>query len=134
MPPSLQAKLLRVLEEKQIRPLGADRAFPVNVRVLSATNANLEQQIAKGQFREDLFFRLNVVTCIRDPPLKNEKEDIALLAAHFNPGVFPARAAPANRSFSARTARTIFLAWKCPPVIQYHRTGGSVGRRRNADS
>ncbi len=88
MPPSLQAKLLRVLEDKQVRPLGADRAFPVNVRVLSATNANLEQQIAKGQFREDLFFRLNVVS-IPVPPLRERKEDIALLAAHFIQEYFP---------------------------------------------
>lgn len=88
MPPGLQAKLLRVLEDREVRPLGADRAFPVDVRVLSATNAKLERLIGEGRFREDLFFRLNVVS-IQVPPLRERKEDIALLAAHFVLKFFP---------------------------------------------
>ncbi|HEY5717129.1 MAG TPA: sigma-54 dependent transcriptional regulator, partial [Motiliproteus sp.] len=69
MPLLMQAKLLRVLEERQIRPVGGEREIPVNVRVVAATNRNLEQEVAKGNFREDLFYRLNVLR-IQVPPLR----------------------------------------------------------------
>lgn len=82
MPLGLQSKLLRVLEDGRVRPVGADRDFPVNVRVIAATNADLKQLIQSGKFREDLFFRLNIIT-IRVPPLRERVEDIAPLAAHF---------------------------------------------------
>ncbi len=80
--PSLQAKLLRVIQEREIRPLGANRPEKVDVRVLSATHRNLEQRIQEGGFREDLFYRLNVIQ-VALPPLRERTEDLLLLADHF---------------------------------------------------
>jgi len=82
MPMRLQVKLLRVLQENAIRPLGATDAVAVNVRVISATHRDLQQLLAGGQFREDLYYRLNVVH-IDLPPLRRRREDIPLLVAHF---------------------------------------------------
>ncbi len=80
--PSVQAKLLRVLQDGNIQRVGSDGALPVNVRVLAATNRNLQEMIAEGGFREDLYYRLNVMT-IEAPPLRERIEDIPLLAQHF---------------------------------------------------
>ena len=82
MPMRLQVKLLRVLQENVIRPVGATDAVPVNVRVISATHRDLQQLMTAGQFREDLYYRLNVVH-IEMPPLNRRREDIPLLVAHF---------------------------------------------------
>jgi two-component system response regulator GlrR len=82
MPMRLQVKLLRVLQENAIRPTGSADAIPVNVRVTSATHRDLQQLMASGQFREDLYYRLNVVH-IEIPPLSRRREDIPLLVAHF---------------------------------------------------
>ncbi len=82
MPGGLQAKLLRVLEEGRVRPLGAEREVPVNVRVVAATNADLESLVRERTFREDLYFRIKVVA-IPLPPLRQRREDISLLARHF---------------------------------------------------
>ncbi|SNZ10280.1 two-component system, NtrC family, response regulator PilR [Persephonella hydrogeniphila] len=78
MPMPLQAKLLRFLETKKIRPLGSVKEIDVDVRIISATNKNLEEEIEKGNFREDLYYRLSTIT-IRMPSLKERKEDIPLL-------------------------------------------------------
>lgn len=78
----LQAKLLRVIQEKTITPLGSEKSLPVDFRLIAATNLNLNAEIKKGNFREDLFFRLNVVN-IEVPPLRNRKEDIPALTKHF---------------------------------------------------
>jgi len=82
MPPALQVKLLRVLQEKQVRPVGGMQHVPVDVRVISATHRNLEAEMATGNFREDLYYRLKVVALML-PPLAERREDIPLLAGHF---------------------------------------------------
>ena len=82
MPMRLQVKLLRVLQENLIRPVGGQDAIPVNVRVISATHRDLQQLMSGGLFREDLYYRLNVVH-IEMPPLSRRREDIPLLVAHF---------------------------------------------------
>lgn len=82
MPLHIQVKLLRVLQDRQIRPVGSPQPVPVNVRIISATHRNLEEAIRDNTFREDLFYRLNVVS-LELPPLHRRKEDIPLLAEHF---------------------------------------------------
>jgi Nif-specific regulatory protein len=82
MPLSLQSKMLRVLQEKQFERIGGSRTFNVNVRIIAATNVSLEQAVAAGKFRADLYYRLNVVPIIL-PPLRDRKEDIPLLFNHF---------------------------------------------------
>ncbi len=82
LPVDLQSKLLRALQEKEIRPVGGTRAVPINVRILAATNRDLEQAVQQGTFRRDLYFRLNVLT-LRIPPLRERKQDIPLLVGHF---------------------------------------------------
>ncbi len=82
IPLSIQTKLLRVLQEKEIRPLGTTTPIKVDVRVIASTNQDLEDKIARGSFREDLFYRLNVVS-ITMPSLREISEDIPLLAQHF---------------------------------------------------
>lgn len=82
LPIDLQAKLLRALQEKEIRPVGGTKPIPINVRILAATNKDLEQAVAQGSFRRDLYFRLNVLT-LRIPSLRDRKQDIPLLTGHF---------------------------------------------------
>ncbi|MGA9391282.1 MAG: sigma-54 dependent transcriptional regulator [Candidatus Sulfotelmatobacter sp.] len=82
LPVDLQSKLLRAIQEKEIRPVGSTRRISINVRILAATNRDLEQAVNEGVFRRDLYFRLNVLS-LRIPPLRERRDDIALLIAHF---------------------------------------------------
>jgi DNA-binding NtrC family response regulator len=80
--PTLQTKLLRVLQDKQIRPLGQNKSVKVDVRIIASTNRDLQAKIREGDFREDLFYRLNVMS-LEMPPLRERRDDIPLLADHF---------------------------------------------------
>jgi two-component system response regulator HydG len=82
LPLDLQAKLLRALQEKEIRPVGATHRIAINVRILAATNRDLATMVEQGLFRKDLYYRLSVVN-LRIPPLRERKQDIPLLATHF---------------------------------------------------
>ena len=79
---TLQVRLLRVVEEKRVKPLGSNKEIEVDIRLISATNQDLEQKVTAGQFREDLYYRLNVIP-IRIPPLRERKEDIPVLVDYF---------------------------------------------------
>ncbi len=79
---SMQFKILRIMLEKEVRPVGAGVSFPVNVRILAATTRDLEAEIAQGRFRQDLFYRLNVVE-MKVPPLRDRREDIPILVRYF---------------------------------------------------
>ena len=82
MPLSLQPKFLRVLQEREVDRIGSTKSIPVDIRIITASNKDLKQLVSEGLFREDLYYRLNVVE-IKIPPLRERKEDIPLLAEHF---------------------------------------------------
>src|ERR1022692_3775698 len=82
LPVDLQAKMLRAIQEKEIRPVGSTRRVPINVRILAATNRELEHAVMQGEFRRDLYFRLNVLS-LRIPPLRERRQDIPLLVGYF---------------------------------------------------
>ena len=132
MPLPVQAKILRLLQERQIERLGGQHPIPVDVRILAATNRDLEAAVAEGRFREDLYYRLNVVT-ITLPPVRNRKDDVLLLAEYFlnrmskeldtpNPGLSPDGAAflmrhawPGNvRELSNLILKTLILSRGLP--------------------
>ena len=77
-----QAKILRVIETKEVYPLGGGRSVPLDIRVIAATNRDLEQQMAKNEFRQDLYFRLNIAR-VHLPPLRERKDDIQPLIDHY---------------------------------------------------
>ena len=81
LPVDLQAKMLRALQEKEIRPVGGTKQVPINVRILAATNRDLDHAVSDGSFRRDLYFRLNVLS-LRIPPLRERRQDIPLLATN----------------------------------------------------
>ena len=114
-----QAKVLRSLEEQRFEPVGAETSIQVDVRVVAATNKNLEEEIERGNFREDLFYRLNVIP-FYVPPLRERIEDIPLLADHF------------LKEFTmAYGRRPKELTPEAYEVLQEHRWPGNVRELRN---
>ena len=98
VPMAMQIKLLRVLQERRIERVGGNEPIPIDVRVVAATHQPLEQLVKEGKFREDLYYRLNVIR-IEIPPLRDRLDDIPLLVAHFcqkfaRPGQTPAQLSP----------------------------------------
>ncbi|MEW6397898.1 MAG: sigma-54 dependent transcriptional regulator [Bacillota bacterium] len=118
MPPPLQAKILRVLEDGEVFPLGARRACPVDVRVISCTNRDLARQVQQGSFREDLYFRLAVIP-LHLPPLRERREDIPLLAQHF------------VKSFGEKYGKHIQLSTDTLRCLQGYTWQGNVRELRN---
>ena len=110
LPLPLQTKLLRALEERRIRPVGSEAEVPVDVRVIAATNRDLRAEVAAGRFRQDLFYRLEVVT-LAIPPLRERREDIAELALHFNAQLSARLGLPPLVFTPADLARLSAYAW-----------------------
>ncbi len=111
MPLPLQVKLLRAIETREVRPVGSVKSFPINVRIISASHRDLQKAREEGSFREDLYYRLNVVT-LKIPPLRDRREDIPLLLAHFLKRI-AARYAKRVTSFSP-DALSVLLAAPWP--------------------
>jgi DNA-binding NtrC family response regulator len=114
LPIDLQAKLLRAIQEHEIRPVGSTKRVPINVRILAATNRDLEAAVAEGRFRRDLYFRLNVLT-LRIPALRERKQDIPLLAAHILERL--SRTTGGERSLSDEALKAI-LAYDWPGNVR----------------
>jgi two-component system nitrogen regulation response regulator NtrX len=111
MSPRVQAKMLRVLQDGEVEPVGAGQQIRVDVRVIAATNHDLEKAIAQGRFRDDLFFRLNVLP-IRCPPLRERRDDVPRLVQHFV-AVYSRESGTRPRRFSpAALERLQQLEWK----------------------
>ncbi len=115
MAPLLQAKLLRVLQQREFERVGGNRLLPFNARVIAATNKNLEQAIKTGEFRQDLYYRLNVVS-VALPPLREHREDIPLLALYFA----NKHAGKCKRAFKgiAAEARSLLMQYSWPGNIR----------------
>lgn len=119
LPLHLQAKLLRALQERKVVPVGSEKAVPVDIRLICATNRDLEAMVREGTFRQDLYFRINVFH-LHLPPLREHTEDIAPLAEHF------------VRSFAARYHReAVGLSPDVLTLLQNHRWSGNVRELQN---
>lgn len=110
MSASAQAKLLRALESGEVQPLGSESVRMVNVRLIGATNRNLAYEVATGRFREDLYYRLNVI-CIQLPPLRERREDIPLLVNHFLEGACGEQHKPLPRFTPAAMQAIVSRCW-----------------------
>jgi two-component system response regulator AtoC len=120
MPPVLQSRLLRVLQEREVRRVGDNIATSVNVRVLSATNEPLEERVKAGTFREDLYYRLNVIP-INLPNLRERREDVPVLTVHF-----------LRNKINPRTGRLFQITRKALDVLSGHDWPGNVRELENA--
>jgi len=110
IPPSTQVKLLRVLQEREVLPVGATESIPVDVRVIAATNRDLDEEIRVGRFRSDLYYRLNVIA-LHLPPLRQRREDIAVLAESFLQRAAAARGTPLKHVSSAAFDALMAYDW-----------------------
>ena len=119
MSPATQVKLLRVLQEREVIPVGATEAVPVDVRIVAATNRDLDEEIRRGGFRSDLFYRLNVIT-LHLPPLRDRPDDVPLLAEHF------------LQRFAASRGRKVRLAAETLEALQGYDWPGNVRELENA--
>ncbi len=120
MPLMLQAKLLRAIEAREILPIGASSPIQVDIRIISATNQNLAQFIAEGKFREDLFYRLNVIP-ITLPPLRERQEDIELLVHYFFTSAYP----------SSGIGLSLGIAPDVVEILRKHRWPGNLRELSN---
>jgi DNA-binding NtrC family response regulator len=119
MSPALQVKLLRALQEREIVPVGATQPLDIDVRIIAATNRDLDQEIRRGAFRSDLYYRLNVIT-MHLPPLRERDDDVVLLAEHF------------LRRLSEQTGAELTLSPECSAVLQRYDWPGNVRELENA--
>ena len=124
MPLSIQAKILRVLQEKEFERLGGNQTIRVDVRVLTATNRDLEIAIAEGAFREDLFYRLNVVT-IQVPPLRERREDIPALVDYF--------LERSARELNVEDPRWLKMPWNCCKKLLAGQCSGASALHQTGD-
>jgi len=113
--PKIQVKLLRALQYQEIVPLGDTKTIKVNVRLVGATNKNLEESVKKGEFREDLYYRLNVIP-IFIPPLRERKEDIPILVNYLSKGIAKHLRVP-EKKFSAK-AMDLFMEYEWPGNVR----------------
>ncbi len=131
MPVNLQSKLLRVLQAREFERVGGTRTIPLNIRLIAATNRNLEEAVRRGAFREDLFYRLNVIS-VRTPSLRERPEDVVPLALRFT-ARFGAECARAVHGISARCAGVVtrlYVAGQCAGAGERNGTRGGVGDQR----
>jgi two-component system response regulator PilR (NtrC family) len=130
LPASLQVKLLRVLQDRKVRPVGAEAEFDFDVRVVAATNRDVEQEVESGKFRQDLFYRLNVIR-IHLPPLRERPEDITVLAKHF-PREALGAPAQAPRVFAAGAPLDLLteLSGQCARARERRGARGDDGAHR----
>jgi DNA-binding NtrC family response regulator len=110
LPMDLQSKLLRVLQEREVQRLGSSETIKVDIRIVAATNCDLAQRIEQGKFREDLFYRLNVVP-LEMPPLRRRREDVPLLATHFVDRVCRAEGIPVKVLMAETLERLCDYSW-----------------------
>jgi len=118
MPPAMQVKLLRVLQDGEVRPVGGNRAIHTDARVVAATNVDLDRSVAEQRFRQDLYYRLSVIV-IRIPPLRERREDIPMLIEQF------------VRNASARTGRHVVISPEAVVALTSHRWPGNVRELEN---
>ena len=120
MSPSTQVRLLRAIQEREVLPVGATKAVPVEVRIIAATNRDLEEEITRGAFRSDLYYRLNVIQ-LHLPPLRDRREDVPLLASHF-----------LDRLASLNDGRRVALSEEALEVLMRYDWPGNVRELENA--
>ena len=135
LPLDIQTKLLRVLQEREFQRIGSSETLRVDVRIIAATNVNLVEKIRKGEFREDLYYRLNVVP-VWMPPLRDRKDDVPVLATHFVEKIcgLEGIAAAAVGSGDAGASDVLLLAGQCAGVGERGGDGDCIERRQGIAS